>query len=481
MFRINIVESQQKWIRFVIDERNYIKQREEQSQSPVESRTLLCRICLGHVDEEPNQVDSVYVLPEKMKDLFLNIQEYQTHSNIPEKLCAKCTVDMQVSYQIMEACETMRVFAKSDKKCLICRKECKSKYHIGMKELSSLILILTDVPDQETVDAIRNGRYCDNCIASLQTAKKFRYKSYKSEEVLKLQFEQYLKFSRDIKCDPDHEEAMDVEYLDENDIKVEQNLVKLERNNPELDTKDAYYAPFTVDDSEEETDFFSIQLNTPPSQIMYKCPQCSATYGHEPDVIIHFDIMHNTKGTLCNECGLSCKTIASLRQHKIRIHYEVYDHICEICGRQFPGKAKYQAHYVTHFDARNVLCQMCSSAFKTKKALNLHMRCHTGEKPYACEVCHKRFSHHSDKKRHTYTHTDERPYNCEICQKGMFCHGFKRYLLLYYCIYFRICQKEFTQESFAITRKNVWQGKDHNSNYIKGLNLCFCILIKKIF
>lgn len=242
--------------------------------------------------------------------------------------------------------------------------------------------------------------------------------------MLKLQFEQYLKGPSDADSQSDNEISMDVEYLEDNDpyevysstdIKVEEVV---ESEDSESYTKDAYYASPTADDSEDEDDFFSIQLNIPPTQILYKCPQCPATYDHEPDLIVHFDILHITKGTLCNECGLNCKNIASLRQHKIRIHYQVYDHLCEICGRQFPGKSKYVTHFVTHFAARNVLCQVCPATFKTKKALNLHMRTHTGEKPYNCEVCHKRFSHYSDKKRHTYTHTDFRPYNCEVCQKG---------------------------------------------------------------
>lgn len=417
MLRIHVVESQQKWMEYAVDERKYLaddKEMEVYDQNVIEYRKTeyreMCRICLEDVGEEPNQIESVYLLPEKITQSFLNVREYLTHPDIPEKLCKKCTTDIQVSYQIMKACESMQVFETSGQKCLICQKNCKSKYHNGIKELTSLILTLRDVPDQETVDAIRGGRYCDSCIESLRTAKSFRYKSYKSEEVLKLQFEECLKVPTDTVSD--NEVVMDVEYLDDEsslNIKVEDGEID--------ESLSEHYAPI-ADDSEEETDFFSQQLNTPPTQILYKCPQCPATYNHEPDLIMHYDVLHQTKGTLCNECGLTCKNIASLRQHKIRIHYQVYDHVCEICGRQFPGKSKYQSHYVTHFDARNVLCQVCSSAFKTKKSLNLHMRCHTGEKPYSCEVCHKRFSHYSDKKRHTYTHTDERPYNCEICQKG---------------------------------------------------------------
>lgn len=423
---MTIVESQQKWIGFVTDERKYRKEElEVHIQNLVESR-VLCRICLGDIQEsEPNQIDSVYALPEKIKDLFLNVRQYETHPNIPERFCATCSTEMQVSNQILEACEAMQVIEKTEKQCLICEKECKSKYHNGMKELTSLILILIDVQDQETVDDIRNSQYCDSCILSLQIAKNFRYKSYKTEEVLKLQFEQYLKVPENntkVALEVDEVE-MDVDYL-EDYSPLDAEVEKKSDSKSDHQEKDV-----TVGDSEEESDFFSLQLNSPPTQIMHKCPQCPAAYGYEPDLIIHFDILHNTEGTVCNECGLTRKSIASLRQHKLRIHYEVYDHICEICGRQFPAKAKYLAHFATHFDERNFPCNLCPSTFKTKKALNLHIRSHTGEKPYSCEVCHKRFSHHSDMKRHTYTHKDERPYNCEVCQKGQLfkCDLFKTF------------------------------------------------------
>lgn len=184
MLRINVIESQQKWMEYTIDERKYnANEMEMYDQGLVESRveTLgMCRICLDDVKKlGPNQLD-VYLLPEKIKRSFLNIQEYQRHSDIPEKLCTDCTSDLQISINVMEVCESMQVFEKREQKCLICLEHCKSKYHNGIKELTSLILTIRDVPDQETVYAIRNGRYCDGCIESLRTAKSFRYKSYKS-------------------------------------------------------------------------------------------------------------------------------------------------------------------------------------------------------------------------------------------------------------------------------------------------------------
>lgn len=422
MVRLNIVDSEQKWMDFLIDESEFgtkISQFEEETliqyTEQIEIHEI-CRICMNDVDLRPNFNEmSVYLLPKKVTNSFLNIREYHSNREIPEKMCKKCMEDLQMAFQVIETCENMQIFEVEHHKCLICRTDCTSKHHNGIKELTSLILTLIDVPDQETVDRIRNARYCDACVESLRIAKEFRYKSYKSEEVFKLQFEEYLKV-------PNHEislhddSTMKIEYLEEEIIEIayEPDF------DPDFEIKDAYYAPPIADDSESDDDdnFFSIRLNHPPTQKVYKCPKCSVIFTHEPDLLIHFDVLHITNGTVCADCGFSCKNINSLRHHRIRMHYQVFTHLCEICGREFPNKAKYLMHFTTHFDERNVMCQVCSAKFKTQKALALHMRMHTGEKPYKCDTCNKRFSHYSDMKRHTVTHTGDYPYKCGVCHKG---------------------------------------------------------------
>lgn len=425
MVRINVVEAHQQWMDFLISEGKFTGYALEEKHI---SRPEMCRICMRDFECTKNSI-SVQALPENLSKNFLKIYCYKQNVDIPKNICDDCTRELQTAIYTIETCKAMTNLGLTDK-CNMCKKTCKFKYRRGMRQLCDFILTLRDIHDGFEVDWIRNGRYCDVCNDDLSITKQLRYKSYKTEEVLKLQFTKYL-----LEIDMSDEIGvigMETEYLEE-DLESRTELSEpMETMQDDDDCQvtsklhplHVYYDPPTGDDSDtsetDHIDFYSFNLNIPPLQISFKCPKCKHTCSYEPDLYRHIDIMHSTEGSICIDCGLNLKDLACLRKHKLRLHYNIMDYLCDVCGKECPDKAKFDLHYTTHFDERNELCQICPATFKTPKSLQLHMRTHTGDKRYACEHCGKKFTHYSDKKRHTYTHTGEYPYICRLCNKGNF-------------------------------------------------------------
>ena len=88
----------------------------------------------------------------------------------------------------------------------------------------------------------------------------------------------------------------------------------------------------------------------------------------------------------CLLCGLSCKTLRELTEHKQEKH-----------------------------EGRVYKCKECGKAFRNVTRLQIHLRCHTGEKPYACPECPKCFPDPSNLAKHVQT-IHEHPHRCDNCR-----------------------------------------------------------------
>ena len=76
------------------------------------------------------------------------------------------------------------------------------------------------------------------------------------------------------------------------------------------------------------------------------------------------------------------------------------DHVCQICGKSCQSSASLQAHNRTHTGEKPFKCEICGKGWADKSNLRVHMRIHTGEKPYKCDVCGKTFTQKSNYRTH---------------------------------------------------------------------------------
>lgn len=103
----------------------------------------------------------------------------------------------------------------------------------------------------------------------------------------------------------------------------------------------------------------------------WKCDQCPQSFKMKGALISHRDVVHyNLKNHVCNMCGEAFKSASSLRGH-VRRHEGRRDYKCEVCHKEYYTYSALKGHKVVHQTARDFICGICGKAFKKKKALEV--------------------------------------------------------------------------------------------------------------
>lgn len=105
----------------------------------------------------------------------------------------------------------------------------------------------------------------------------------------------------------------------------------------------------------------------------WKCEQCDASFKMKGALMSHRDVVHyNLKNHVCNMCGEAFKSASSLRGH-VRRHEGRRDYKCEVCHKEYYTYSALKGHKVVHQTARDFICGICGKAFKKKKALEVRI------------------------------------------------------------------------------------------------------------
>jgi len=126
---------------------------------------------------------------------------------------------------------------------------------------------------------------------------------------------------------------------------------------------------------------------------------------------------HEDGSEVCSICGKYLANIKQLEKH-LATHNKVKTHSCELCGKSYTTAHYLQAHIKLHKDAGKFKCSQCEKTFNSKLAVRNHtLRLHGGVKNHLCRFCPRSFWSISIMRDHERTHTNEKPYSCPYCSR----------------------------------------------------------------
>ncbi|XP_062537298.1 zinc finger protein 60-like [Armigeres subalbatus] len=260
-----------------------------------------------------------------------------------------------------------------------------------------------------------------------------------------------------IKPEPEEEEYLDYEQLDESNENESKNKFS-EMSGSETDTADeGIRNDNDVDDedwkpSEEDKEVYpkkeklsvtktrkkidSYDLPKPvykryryvdpnrPRYQDFKCYVCmSPSHGTAEALLTHMNNSHaHILPYTCPDCVMETiviKTVMSLNHHK-RQHLNPEK--CPFCDRRYTSKNNVAQHVQMYHMGDNEPnpspCEVCGKVCSSKLALKAHMRLHTSG--IACEICGKVFQERHKLQRHIQSrHEKLRKFECHICKKKL--------------------------------------------------------------
>lgn len=348
-----------------------------------------CRLCLKQSKEYPEE-NSIQFLKSMIKKI-LTIKKFVDTANatVPNKLCDDCLGKFVIANDVADRTKSAYDYFHSKTSiiittstCWVCLKDFLNEKDIC--EMSSTTysyfhyLACRNSSYEQELDG--DKRICLKCMHDLEVTNTIRYKNWKTEQVLEMQFGVRSKA-----------------------------LSEASKNDPWLEGSD-----------DDQDDFTIRPLNYPPLKQQVGCQYCLEQFPNETKLRKHLDQEHVPGNTECEQCGLKLANERGARLHFLSVHMKITEALCDICGKTYHSMNKLNKHRVIHFEDRNVQCQLCPARFKRKENLKIHMRVHSGEKPFKCRYCDKKYAHHTDLKRHTFSHTGQFPFICKYCKEG-FC------------------------------------------------------------
>jgi len=127
------------------------------------------------------------------------------------------------------------------------------------------------------------------------------------------------------------------------------------------------------------------------SKGIYKCSNCSRTYGYEHQLKWHIYNCLKGKNHRCTICNKMFTSSDTLQYHIRKVHTLEKPFKCALCDKSFLSSRQLKAHSAVHTQERSFNCTKCNKSFKIKSGLYVHMRLHM-KKSHTCELCDKVFS-----------------------------------------------------------------------------------------
>lgn len=158
--------------------------------------------------------------------------------------------------------------------------------------------------------------------------------------------------------------------------------------------------------------------------IYYRCEQCGKRFTQTGHLASHMRIHNGEKPFDCKLCGKFFTEKSSVKRHLRKMHLNMYNKKCTVCGIISKTREEHRDHLVTH-KLKVYTCQVCCKDFIDSRALKVHtFNAHSAItqsmnlREYRCQECDKQFFSTKGLKNHLKTHKiDFRMYSCNICNK----------------------------------------------------------------
>ncbi|XP_005110708.1 zinc finger protein 619 [Aplysia californica] len=146
----------------------------------------------------------------------------------------------------------------------------------------------------------------------------------------------------------------------------------------------------------------------------YHCPICHKVFNRLRYIRRHQSSHHTERPHLCDACGKSFKTKATLVAH--RRSHKTKSYHCPQCSFVSNNSAAIHHHRQLHPNG-SVVCDICGTAYIDKSTLKKHRRVHDSSRPFPCTHpgCTWRFKTDVMRKAHVRAHTTEGKFRCPHC------------------------------------------------------------------
>lgn len=353
-----------------------------------------CRLCLANCTYLPEENGMQFMRPMVRKIMPMKKFVGSPNASVPDRFCDECMGKFLIASDIADKAKTSYEYfhpklltgapmALSPTLCFVCLTEFNDENEITNMSTTteSYFHLIASRNSAHKQELNLKKQICLKCVHDLELTNTIRYKNWKTEKVLELQFSI-------VKNKTTSQERPTWVWDDQNDS-----------------------------DDDEIRDFTSYYLNPPLPQIV-DCQYCLQQFSSEAKLRFHLSEAHVPISSECIQCGLKLANERGARMHYMSVHMRFVEAICDICGKTYHSMNKLNKHRLIHFDERNIACSMCPAKFKRRDNLKIHMRVHSGVKPFKCQFCSKCYAHHTDLKRHTFTHTGQYPFVCKYCKAG---------------------------------------------------------------
>ena len=184
-------------------------------------------------------------------------------------------------------------------------------------------------------------------------------------------------------------------------------------------------------------------------RLNYKCSICKKLFSKQANFNEHMKTHASVK---CSDCGKLFKDRKLLNAHRVKVHKEdpfsckgctdtfltkslLQTHIklvhndndidlpvtekklvsfdCEICGKKFNRKSRFDSHWETHEKSR-LKCDVCDAQYKSFDELMLHS---CDDNMHPCPECTLRFKQRALLNQHIGRVHKDKPFVCRFCKK----------------------------------------------------------------
>ena len=119
------------------------------------------------------------------------------------------------------------------------------------------------------------------------------------------------------------------------------------------------------------------------------CELCTFRGASKRELRLHTTSKHGRQKLQCSMCNFSTTSNPHMKKHSKEIHGTPYDHVCDLCGRDYPTKSYLESHKIVHSDVKGVKCNLCIFETKQISSIRIHWKyVHSDVKiELKCQLC----------------------------------------------------------------------------------------------